>query len=308
MAGVEALLSSLKIFPASPKDQEKIPLWLKFFCYDYTDSALLRAAVGGVGIGPMLSCIMVPAPKEFINMTDALYDTAIFDDQGKSINITGGVSRDKSLTQTLEEELTKGFGDKNPFQIVDLPTTVAETIGFGAKIDMDMSDTKFKGMSKRIYKIKLVFVARTAQDATIAGNICESFEALALPQARIAPLSKFVCHPPLWLFGIGQGNNATRDNSWSGQPQLSLLDQVTINRSALQDSYGIRDAEGNIKPIAYTANLTFVELEPALRSGAPQSTSIINRSTAFLTLGGSAIDLANGAANKIRGNIQRLGI
>lgn len=299
MPGSELLFSTTKLWPTDPKDQEKIPLWMKFFCYDYSDNSFIRFS-SSTGIGPMLKCIMVPAPKELVNTTDALYNTAIVDDKGEKLaaNATKADPRDSLLGGMLSAAETAassviGF---NPLELFDLGTNVAEFVGVGAKIDMDMSDTKFIGVAKRSYNIKLLFVSRTPEDSSMASEICEIFEAFSLPQARIAPFSKFVCHPPLWKFGVGPGNGPNIDPDWSGQPQLSLLDQITVNRSGAQDSFGIANQRGDIKPLVITANMKFVELEPALRSSLPQSSTIVNRSTAFWSGGGATTTITDSAA------------
>jgi|694.fasta_scaffold24473_7 hypothetical protein len=300
MPGTELLFSTTKIFPTDPKDQEKIPLWLKFFCYDYSDNSLIRVSTSS-GIGPMLKCIMVPAPKEFINGTDVQYDTAIVNDKGNLINQTAADPTDGLIGMAIDSinGIANTVGVPSPLELPDIASTVTEALGIGAKIDMDMSDTKFKGVAKRIFNIKLIFIARNASDAELASEICEIFEAFALPQARLTPFSKFVCHPPLWRFGIGPGNGPNIDPAWSGQPQLSLLEKITVNRAGLKDSYGVADTAGKLKPIALTANMTFVELEPAMRSSLPQSSTIVNRSTAFWTGGGATTTIGNAVATGI---------
>lgn len=289
MPGTETFFSTTKIWPTDPRDQEKIPLWMKFFCYDYSDNSFVRTS-RAAGLGPMLKCIMVPAPKELVNTTDALYNTAVIDDTGKAINMTKADPRDSTLGKAFGaiEDGATGlfFGLVNPFTFMDTFTAIGEMLGFGAKIAMDMSDTKFVGVAKRTFNIKLLFVSKTPADSSAAAEICEIFEAFSLPQARMAPLSKFVCHPPLWKFGVGPGNGPIIDPDWSGQPQLSLLDAVTVNRSGVQDSFGVANERKDIKPLAITANIKFVELEPAMRSSLPQSSTIINRSVAFWTAGG----------------------
>ena len=57
----------------------------------------------------------------------------------------------------------------------------------------------------------------------------------------------------------------------------------------------MRDRDGKVivkmievKPLAQTIILSFIELEPAMRSAMPFTNDIINRSVAFYTLGGLA--------------------
>lgn len=294
MPGTEALFSSTKIFPTSPEDQKKIPLWLKFFCYDYTDNSLLRTSAS-LGIGPMLKCIMLPAPKEFVTKTDNIYDTGII-----PVNVTQADPQSYSNDSgKVMANYAAAIADKTEL-VLSAPTWAAENLGIGAKIDMDMSDTKFRGTNKRIYGFKIILAARSTEDSNAASEICEIFESFSLPQARSGLFSRFVCHPPLWLFGIGPGQNANIDRQWSGQPQLSVLDQITVSKSGFQDSYGIADEYGEIKPLAQTINMTFVELEPALRSSFIQSSTIVNRSTSFWTFGGAGQDIANIAGEIVR--------
>ena len=139
----------------------------------------------------------------------------------------------------------------------------------------------------RVFTFKLVLPARTEEDAQAASDIADAFEALSLPTARLSSISKKINHPPMWSFGMGAIDDLQNDRAWTGQPQLSLLDKVTVNKSAFQDSYAISNG-GKLKPLAQTIILSFIELEPAMRSSMPFTNDIINRSTAFYTLGGLA--------------------
>lgn len=295
MAALDLAFSETLIWPTSQKDQDNIPLWLKFFCYEYSDSSLLRAATS-LGVGPMLKCIMLPAPKEFVTKTDNIYDSA-------------PQAADKDPTLLTEADPQTGvFGGAAEVaanwteKYTNAPNWLAEEyLGVGAKIKMDMTDSKYRGTNKRIYNFKIVLAARSVEDSNMASKICDTFESLSLAQGRIALFSKFVSHPPLWKFGIGPGGNANIDRQWSGQPQLSFLDQITVSKTGFQDSYGISDENGEIKPLNQTINMTFVELEPALRSSFPGSSDIVNRSVSFWTLGGSAVSLGNSIGSISRG-------
>lgn len=281
---VESLLSETLIFPAAQKDQSKIPLWLKFFCYEYSDNSLIRTGAS-LGIGPMLKCIMLPAPKEFVTKTDNVYDTGLVKDDKTTMTRADPQTAENigaipgAATAAATANLSEMF--------LNFPTWIAEQYDLGVKIDMDMSDSKFRGTNKRVYNFKMILAARSVEDSNLASNICDTFEAFSLPSARIALFSKHVAHPPLWKFGIGPGNNANIDRSWSGQPQLCVLDQITVSKTGFQDNYGISDENGQIKPLSQTINMTFVELEPALRSASfSGSNDILNRSTSFYTFGG----------------------
>ena len=257
-----------QIFPASPDLRGQIPLWLKFYCYEYSNNSLLRAVTSVVG-APMLRCIQVPAPREFATITDVEYNTKL------------------GVTETLTEADPMD-GLMAPLSwFAGWPDAFLNSIGIGVSVDMDMSDTKFIGVNKRVFTFKLVLPARTEEDAQAASDIADAFEALSLPTARLASISKKINHPPMWSFGMGAIDDLQNDRAWTGQPQLSLLDKVTVNKSAFQDSYAISNG-GKLKPLAQTIILSFIELEPAMRSSMPFTNDIINRSTAFYTLGGLA--------------------
>jgi len=294
---VESLFSETIIFPKEQKDQNRIPLWLKFFCYEYTDNSLFRTAAS-LGVGPMLKCIMLPAPKEFVTKTDNIYDTGLARDT-KDVTTTADPQSSQSLLGAPIAAAAAGIAAVTE-TFTNIATWVPEQFDLGMKIDMDMSDSKFRGTNKRVYNFKMILAARSAEDSELASQICDTFEAFSLPSARIALFSKFASHPPLWKFGIGPGGNAQIDRSWSGQPQLCVLDQITVSKTGFQDNYGIADKNGSIKPIAQTINMTFVELEPALRTSFYGSNDILNRSTSFYTFGGSLTSLPGAIGSIIR--------
>ena len=114
----------------------------------------------------------------------------------------------------------------------------------------------------------------------------------------LGSISKTVRHPPLWFFGIGPGSNPNIDSDWCGQPQFALLNAVTVNKSGFKNSYAISEGS-NLKPLAQSISLSFVELEPAM--AAAYSTTIINRSTSWYGLGGVGANAARIAGSVIGG-------
>lgn len=259
-----------QIFPASPEMRKRIPLWLKFYCYEYSNNSLWRAGNSIIG-APMKRCIVLPAPREFATTTDVEYNAKIGAEE----------------TYTLADPFDGLMSVVHWAALI--PDAFLNFIGLGINEDMDMSDTKFKGVNKRTFQFKIVMPARTEEDAQAASDICDAFESLALPTARVNVASKQVDHPPMWTFGIGAIDDLNNDRAWSGQPQLSVLDKVVVNKSAFQDSYAISDGE-NLKPLAQSIILNFIELEPAMRASTPFTSTIINRSTSFYTLGGLGVD------------------
>ena len=264
---------STHIFPSSPDLRERVPLWLKFYCYTYSRNSLARAVTSVLG-APMIRCIQLPAPREFSTVTDVEYNVKI----------------DSPETRT-QADPTDGLMSLSS-DMLRIPDAILDFFGLSISEEMDMSDTKFKGVNKRAFTFKIIMPARTEEDAQAASDVCDAFEALSLPTARFAAAAKKVDHPPMWTFGIGPLDDLNNDRSWSGQPQLSLLDKVTVNKSGFQDSYAISNG-GKLKPLTQTLILNFIELEPAMRSAVPFTSTIINRSTAFWSGGGWGVGALN---------------
>lgn len=254
------------IFPSSPDLRKRIPLWLKFYCYEYSNNSLTRYYKSVFG-GTMIRCIQIPAPREFATLTDVEYNTKI------------NVAETKTEADPLDGIVSWAT------YLSRIDDAFLDMFGLAINTEMDMSDTKFKGVNKRTFQFKIVMPSRTEEDAQAASDICDAFEALALPTARINVVDKLVDHPPMWSFGIGAIDDLQNDRVWSGQPQLSMLDKVTVNKSAFQDSYAISNGD-KLKPLAQSIILNFIELEPAMRSSMPYTSDIINRSTAFYSMGG----------------------
>ncbi len=270
------------VYPASEELQKRVPLWLKFFAYEYTHNSFLRsqnttaAGIPPSGL-PLLGSVFVPAPTEFSTLASASYNTAI--------NSPDTVTKaDPSKTARQIADL---FGVADLFDaaagvaniVPDLLKKLND-LTIGNLTSMDMSDTTFQGMNKRVYQFKLLLAALTEEDSAAASGVAEFFQAYQLPTALplAGPTTRTVRHPPLWYFGIGPGNNPNIDSDWCGFPQFSLLNAVTVNKSGFKNSYAVSGGS-ELKPLAQSISLSFVELEPAL--AAPFSTIVISRSSSF---------------------------
>jgi hypothetical protein len=290
------------VYPASEALQKRVPLWLKFFAYEYTHNSFLRSNnYGAAGIPPsglpLLGSVFVPAPTEFSTLASASYNTAI---NSKETETKADPSKTlKNIADVF------GLGDI----VDDITSMIPDVAGaikkvndltIGNLVNMDMSDTTFQGMNKRMYQFKLLLGAVTEEDSTAASGVAEFFQAYQLPTAIpvLGQISKTVRHPPLWFFGIGPGSNPNIDSDWCGQPQFALLNAVTVNKSGFKNSYAISEGS-SLKPLAQSISLSFVELEPAL--SAAFSTTIINRSTSWYGLGGIGAGAARAVGSVIGG-------
>ena len=271
----------------------EIPLWMKFFCYEYNSSALGRANIktrtqGGVHVPTLTNLkakIMVPAPANFETSTSLKYTnqpTAATDLlpplYGSGTTVNWGMWGIGYLTR---------YGDA----LVD--SLSAQQFGYNRTLaSADANDLTYEGSgSVRNYEIRLYLPCLSTEDSETAGEISRSFEALCLPSAvglgSISALRYF--HPPLWIFGIGPADSLDLDPDWSGSMQISVLTQVKVRKQALDtNTLAAFSSNGKFKPVAYSLTLLFRELEPAFRGVSPAfetGITILNRS-GVITSGG----------------------
>lgn len=285
------------VFPIEDEIRSKIPLWMKFYCYEYTNTALGRAlsysrAGGGASI-PLLTKekaqILVPAPVNFQSTTAHNYGQEPSQAMFLFSNVIGG-ALEEVLNQLPPQfrDFLRGVGTA----IDTVDQQMANLSGFNSEIPSDLNDTMYQGNgSSRTFEIRMNLPCLTDRDSKAAGSIIRAFEALSLPTARsLFSLSstKFF-HPPLWVFGIGPADSLKFDPDWTGYPQISVLRTVSHKKTAFEtNSLAAIGYEGILKPVAYTVTLLFQELEPAIRVTSPfgtLSTQITNRSGALVTSG-----------------------
>ena len=291
MAGVTETTRNI-IYPVGPSRYE-IPLWMKFFCYEYNSSAAGRASIktrtqGGVHIPTLTNLktkIMVPAPANF--------------ETGTSLKYTNQPSAASDLLPPLYFSGTAvnwtawGAGELGQMADAVADYVGAQQFGYNRTLaSADANDLTYEGSgSVRNYELRLYLPCLSSEDSEAAGEIARSFEALCLPSAigfgNISALRYF--HPPLWIFGIGPADSLDLDPDWSGSMQISVLTQTKVRKQALDtNTLAAFSSKGKFKPVAYSLTLMFRELEPAFRSVSPlqnASITILNRS-GVITTGG----------------------
>jgi hypothetical protein len=298
--------SSKFVFPIEDEIRSKIPLWMKFYCYEYSNTAIGRAsaytrAVGGANI-PLMSNekaqILVPAPVNFQTSTNHNYAQ----EQTTGLNLFPNMAVE--LIDNITDEFKKTPIGQGLSEALNAAKDLYDQMerysssggGFGAELPTDMSDTMYVGSgASRRFEVRMNLPCLTDRDSKAAGQIVRAFEALSLPTARsLFSLSttKFF-HPPLWVFGIGPADSMKFDPDWTGYPQISVLRTVTHKKTAFEtNSLAAIGYQGVLKPVAYTLTLVFEELEPAVRVTnpfGPVSTKITNRSGALLTTGTTVV-------------------
>jgi hypothetical protein len=95
----------------------------------------------------------------------------------------------------------------------------------------------------------------------------------------------------MWFIAAGALDDIKNDIEWTSQPQASVLTNIAVSRTAI-DASSFTALDGNIKPVAYSVTLNFVEIEAAVRTpsvGGNTSFGIKNRSGAGLQLQVAAV-------------------
>jgi len=297
------------VYPIEESIRQTIPLWMKFYCYEYSNTVLGRAGIKKSSNGdssqiPGLMAkekaqIFLPAPVNF--QTQTLHQYVPGETDAKNLIpdnfLTGAMkgmldNATKKATGKGLEELGAGAADLgNRLKAV----FKAPVSGFASDVTYDIHDAVYVGNGpSRSYEIRMNLPCFTTADSKAAGAIVRAFEALSLPTARalgFSFLSKSF-HPPLWIFGIGPGDEYKFDPEWSGQPQVCVLKGVAHKKTAFEtNSLAAIGSGSDLKPVAYSLTLSFQELEPAFRyttPGAQTSTQITNRSGVMMTQGTSA--------------------
>jgi hypothetical protein len=310
MAGYVANAASLQeqtgsfVFPSDEELVSSIPLWMKFYCFEYSNTASNRVAAylrsQNLANVPTLSNlkaqIYVPAPTAFESLTSLQYNRS----QTSAGNALPGVlnflaNKAKQSTNPFIKAVVDGVS-----QIVDdadqasklLGTIAGGGFGYGQDIPLDLNDLQFIGAgSYRSFDIRLYLPCLSIQDSENAGKIIRTFESLALPTAFSAGgifATKYF-HPPLWVFGIGPVDSMKFDPDWTGYPQLSILQSIKVRKTAVDaNSISAFYQNASFKPVAYSISLLFRELEPAVRVvglGEEVGTTITNRSGVIIGTG-----------------------
>lgn len=310
MAGYVGNAASLQegtgsfVFPNDSELVSSIPLWMKFYCFEYSNTATNRVAAyvrsQNLANVPTLSNlkaqIYVPAPTAFESLTSLQYNRS----QTTAGNALPGVlnflaDKAKQSTNPFIKAVVDGIS-----QIADdadqasklIGTLAGGGFGYGQDIPLDLNDLQFIGAgSYRSFDIRLYLPCLSLEDSINAGKIIRTFEALALPTALSigGTFATKYFHPPLWVFGIGPVDSMKFDPDWTGYPQLSILQSIKVRKTAVDaNSISAFYENASFKPVAYSISLLFRELEPAIRVvglGEDVGTTITNRSGVIIGTG-----------------------
>jgi hypothetical protein len=292
------------VFPNDPELVSSIPLWMKFYCFEYSNNALSRVSAylrsqnlaSVPGLSNLKAQIYVPAPTALESLTSLQYNRSATTAGNAFPGIVNKLwdmakSSNNSFIKTVVDGIQQIADDAN--QTADLIGALAGGgFGYGQDIPLDLNDLTFVGTgSYRSFDVRLYLPCLSVSDSMKAGKIIRSFEALALPTALSAGgvFTTRYFHPPLWTFGIGPVDSMKFDPDWTGYPQLCILQSIKVRKTALDaNSVSAHYESSMFKPVAYSISLLFRELEPAIRVTAlaeETGTTITNRSGAIITTG-----------------------
>lgn len=234
-------------------------LFLKMACGDWKLNPGTITDDICTGLGPLITRIYVPAPKDI--------------EIGNSLKYADDVT---ALSNQLQ-----GIG------ILEMPFAESE---FGQR-KLDFNDSIFLGADKRKYNLKFTLVADNINAAKQISEISKTLQALSLPTIESGyniATSPRMFTPPLWRFGIGKGVGTKISYDWMGQITTCVLQSVRINPTAGGFPYAVASPETPL-PLMVSFSLGFIEYQPVFRKQGTNDT-IVTRIQAIIDSGGTDKD------------------
>ena len=242
-------MPNLQFPPQGDAWAQEIPQWLTFYCADYStfSASRTRSSV----IGRSYNQITIPYPME-ANTSNTIRYTS-----GGSMNV---MALEKGLVGTIAQQIT---ATKEMFNSFFSGSNV---------IRFDHFETIFEPGARRTHAFNINLIAKNAAQSLVANEIALIFQNNMYPTASTESILT-MRHPPLWAiraFG-------SRPRYWDGEPLVSVLSSVDINRSQILN---IPFASESGAPLAVNIKLIFIELEPAMQTGGG-GLALISRSERF---------------------------
>ena len=238
--------------PINSKFHQDIPVWMQFFCADYstfagnrTRSSILTKAYLGISI---------PYPQQHNTLNSQNYQA------GGSLNV-----------RAIEKQnIGALIGD----QIAATAELASSFFSGGGVLRFDHFESILSPGARRTHTFNINLISKNEDESDSANAIALAFQTNVFPIATNNYLT--MRHPPLWWFrsmvtGIADWDIQT---AWDGQPLPCVLRTVDINRSPILNTPFVGS---NFKPVALNIKLSFIELEPALQRG-DGSFNIVSRS------------------------------
>lgn len=240
--------------PRNDPFEKDIPVWMSFYCANY--STFSRNRTRDHVINSAYNNILIPYPQEHNTLNSQNYEA-------------GG-----SLNKRVIE--TGNLGQMASAQFDAFFETANSMFTGGGVVRFDHFESILKPGARRTHTFNILMIAKNAAQAEAANNIGLNFQTNVFPIVSSGSILTMI-HPPLWCFKaivIGSNNDFLTKSYWDGQPLVSVLQKVDINRSPILNAPFVTS---DFKPLAVNIKLGFIELEPALQDGSG-NLNIISRS------------------------------
>jgi len=165
---------------------------------------------------------------------------------------------------TGQDSDLEGLFDKEEYDLKQSESQNSFTQGLGI-ISYDHAETLLTPGARRTHLFDMNLVAKTQDQAFTINNIALAFQTYMYPTAFTESLLN-MGHPPLWhFFASGDfGEEKIKQSYWDGNPLVSVLQSVDINRSPISS---LPFMTPDFTPLAINIKLRFIELEPAMQLG-----------------------------------------
>lgn len=240
------------------EDEKEIPIWMIFYAKPWSTFNSLRtrnAVIGGADI-----IYRLPYPKQMATMNSQNYVA------GSALNVQAVETG--SLVGTLAQQVIATRELFNSF------------MSGGSVVRADHFETVLEPGARRTHLFEFNLVAKNEEQANMMNWISLGFQNLTFPLANTQSLYTMQ-HPYIWYFQAMKATSTTGDFFpiyWDGEPLVSVLKSVDINRSPILNTPFVTP---DFKPIALNMKLNFVELEPAMQLG-DNSARMVSRAERFI--------------------------
>ena len=232
-----------------------IPVWMKFYCADYSTFARNRTRASITSSAYVT--LTIPYPQQHNTLNSQSYQA------GGSLNVR---AIEKGILGNLIGE-----------QIAATAELANSFFSGGGVLRFDHFESILSPGARRTHTFNINLISKNEEESFQANKIALCFQTNVFPVALDNYLT--MRHPPLWYFksivtDIRADPGLETQTAWDGQPLACVLRSVDINRSPILNTPFIGS---DFKPVALNIKLSFIELEPALQKG-DGSLNIISRS------------------------------
>lgn len=226
----------------------EIPVWMTFLAAPYSTFSQNRTR--GYILGNYAADISVPYPTVLSTANTQSYVSGSYPDM-------------EGLFGRREVDIARKEKD-NSF-----------TRGLGI-VSYDHLETVLTPGARRSHYFEMNLVAKSQSQADAINSIALAFQTYMYPTAFTESVLN-MGHPPLWYFFANGYNIDPVRWYWDGNPLVSVLRSVDVNRSPIGRTPFMTP---DFTPLAVNIKLQFIELEPAMQLG-DGTTGLLSRSERF---------------------------